>query len=111
MNNRIKRSGGLKKTDIESITSILKKENKIESEYIFGSRAKGNYKNGSDVDIVLKGAKLDHGIINHISYLLNQETLMPYRFDVVNYNKIKSNELLSHIDRVGQLIFSKANES
>lgn len=98
---------GLKKEDIENIISILKQENKIESAYIFGSRSKGNYKTGSDVDIVLKGKLLDHSIINHISYLLNEETLMPYRFDIVNYYKIKSSDLLSHIDRRGQLIFSR----
>jgi predicted nucleotidyltransferase len=100
-------TGGLKTEDIENITSILKKENKIESAYIFGSRAKGNYKNGSDVDIVLKGKQLDHDVINHISYVLNEETLMPYRFDVVNYDMIKNRELLSNIDRNGQLIFSR----
>jgi len=101
------KTGGLKNEDIENITSILKKENKIETAYLFGSRAKGNYRNGSDVDIVLKGKQLDHDVINQISYILNEETLMPYRFDVINYEKIKSSELLSHIDRNGQLIFSR----
>lgn len=101
------KTGGLKNEDIENITSILKKENSVESAYLFGSRAKGNYKNGSDVDIVLKGKQIDHQVINHISYILNEETLMPYRFDVINYDKIKNRELLSHIDRNGMLIFSR----
>lgn len=100
-------NGGLRKEDIENIISILKKEDGIESAYLFGSRAKGDYKNGSDVDIALKGMQLDHNIINHISYLLNEETPMPYRFDVINYDKIKNTELISHIDRKGQLIFSR----
>ena len=107
MNFEIDKASGLRIEDLVNITSILKKENKIDSAYLFGSRAKGNYKNGSDVDIVLKGKQLDHDVINHISYILNEETLMPYRFDVVNYDKIKSTELLSHIDRNGQLIFSR----
>ncbi|MBK8550328.1 MAG: nucleotidyltransferase domain-containing protein [Ignavibacteria bacterium] len=100
-------NGGLRREDLENIIFILKKENGIESAYLFGSRAKGVYKNGSDVDIALKGKQIDHNLINHISYLLNEETPMPYRFDVINYNKIKNTELISHIDRNGQLIFTR----
>lgn len=107
MNDKTNNTGGLKKSDLENIISILKKENKIESAYLFGSRAKGNYKNGSDVDIVLKGKQIDHSLLSHISYLLNEETLMPYRFDVAGYDKIKSSELLSHIYRKGKLLFSR----
>lgn len=99
------KTGELKEKDLENIISILQTEKKIESAYIFGSRAKGNFKNGSDVDIALKGKLLDRSIINHISYILNEETLMPYKFDIVNYDKIKSDELLSHIDRIGKLIY------
>ena len=88
MNDKTNNTGGLNKSDLENIISILKKENKIESAYLFGSRAKGNYKNGSDVDIVLKGANVDHETINNVSYFLNEESDMPCRFDVLNFNKI-----------------------
>jgi predicted nucleotidyltransferase len=107
MNSTCYKTSGLKAEELNNIISILKEENKIESAYLFGSRAKGNYRHGSDVDIVLKGKQLDHNIINRISYILNEETLMPYRFDIVNYDKIKNRELLSHISRNGKIIFSK----
>lgn len=107
MNNNADKTSGLKAEELNNIISILKEEHKIESAYLFGSRAKGNYRQGSDVDIVLKGKLLDHNIINRISYILNEETLMPYRFDIVNFDKIKNLELLSHINRNGKLIFSK----
>lgn len=107
MNNNADKTSGLKAEELNNIISILKEEHKIESAYLFGSRAKGNYRQGSDVDIVLKGKLLDHNIINRISYILNEETLMPYRFDIVNFDKIKNRELLSHINRNGKLIFSK----
>ena len=103
MNNEF----GLKQTDLENIISILQKENNIEKAYIFGSRAKGNNNKGSDVDIALAGKNLKSDAITHISYLLNEETLMPYKFDVLNYNNINSKELLSHIERVGKVIYSK----
>jgi len=103
MNNLL----GLRETDLENIISILQSESSVEKAFIFGSRVKGINKNGSDVDIALVGEKLNHNTIVQISYLLNEETLMPYKFDVLNYNTINNKELLSHIDRVGKLIYSK----
>ena len=100
-------TGGLSVKDLSSIVSVLSKEIKIESALIFGSRAKGNYKTGSDVDIVLKGANLDHETINNVSYFLNEESDMPYRFDVLNFNKITNKELVLHINRNGRTIYSR----
>ncbi|MFT4155051.1 nucleotidyltransferase family protein [Parafilimonas sp.] len=99
---------GLRATDLEIIISILKREHAIEEAFIFGSRAKGNYKNGSDVDIALKG-NLNFEIITHISYLLNEETPMPYKFDVLNYHALKHNDLIDHINRVGISFFKRSN--
>ena len=101
---------GLLETDVESIIKALSDQPKVESAYIFGSRAKGNYKNGSDVDIALKGEKLDFDTVSQISYLLNEETNMPYRFDVLNYHSIKEPDLLMHIDRVGIEFFRRSKQ-
>lgn len=92
---------GLKEKDLEKIISILSKEPEVEEAIIFGSRAKGNYNNGSDVDIALKGEKLNFKITTRISYLLNEETNMPYKFDVLNYHTISNKDLAGHIERVG----------
>ena len=92
---------GLFDTDVESIVSILKKYPKVESAYIFGSRAKGSFKKGSDVDIVLKGDALDLDTLAKISYWLNEETVLPYKFDLLIYQSIKEPALKEHIDRVG----------
>ena len=99
---------GLKQNDVENIISILKAHNEVEEALIFGSRAKGNYKNGSDVDIALKG-NLNFEIVSRISYLLNEETLMPYKFDVLNYNTIKNKDLSEHIDRAGLCFYQRTN--
>jgi predicted nucleotidyltransferase len=97
---------GLLQEDIDAIISILKSEDAIEQAIIFGSRAKGNYKNGSDVDIAIKGEKVNINTITHILYLLNEETIMPYKFDILNYNTITNQALMEHIDRVGQILYS-----
>jgi predicted nucleotidyltransferase len=92
---------GLLEKDIEEILSVLEKSPKVEKAIVFGSRAKGNFKNGSDVDIALKGKDLDFDTISHISYQLNEETQMPYRFDLLNYYSIQEPKLKNHIDRIG----------
>ena len=92
---------GLLEKDIEEIISVLEKFPKVENAIVFGSRAKGNFKNGSDVDIALKGKDLDFDTISHVSYQVNEETQMAYKFDLLNYHTIKEPELKNHIDRVG----------
>lgn len=99
--NSMKNNFGLLATDIETIISILNRQPKVENACIFGSRAKGNFKKGSDVDIVLKGTGLDFDTLSQISYWLNEETDMPYKFDILNYHSITEPALKEHIDRVG----------
>ncbi len=103
MNNNF----GFIKNDLEKIKEIFSLQPEIEEAFIFGSRAKGNYKNGSDVDIALKGSKLNFHIISKTSNLLNEETMMPYHFDILNYNTIDNKELIKHIDRAGIKIFTQ----
>lgn len=78
----------------------------IDQAIIFGSRAKGNYKNGSDIDIAIKGA-MDFKNITRLHYLLNEESLMPYQFDIVNYERTDNSALEEHIDRIGITIYNK----
>lgn len=96
---------GLKETDLEAIIQIFSHYAEIESAIIFGSRAKGNYKNGSDVDIALKGKRLTLEIVSRISVFLNEETTMPYKFDVLNYHSLTNASLQEHIDRVGVVLY------
>ncbi len=98
---------GLKESDLKNIISILQQQKEVEECFIFGSRAKGNYRRGSDVDIAVKGQLIDLKIISRISYLLNEETTMPYHFDVLNYNTIRNDHLISHIDRIGIMFYQK----
>lgn len=96
---------GLRDDDINAIREIFQKFPEVEMALIFGSRATGNFKNGSDVDIALKGVAVNYNTALNISSALNEETLMPYHFDVLNYNTIQNQDLRSHIDRMGKLIY------
>jgi predicted nucleotidyltransferase len=92
---------GLTQTDLDTIVAVISRQAEVEEAIIFGSRAKGNYTAGSDVDIALKGAAVSHATASYISYKLNEETQMPYHFDVLNYQLISNPDLTNHIDRVG----------
>ena len=98
-------SFGLKKDDLEAIFRVLASVADIEKAVIFGSRAKGNYKQGSDVDIALFTP--NKNVALHIAFLLNEETLMPYHFDVLDYYTIINQKLKDHIDRVGIVFYKK----
>ena len=74
---------------------------------LFGSRAKGNYKAGSDVDLAIKGAAVSYDTAVRLADVLNEEKPLPYFFDVVHYEAITEPRLLEHIDRVGVVLYSK----
>ncbi len=96
---------GLNISEIESILSILKKYPKITDAILFGSRAKGNFSNGSDIDIALKGEDL---VLNDLLDISTEfdELPLPYKFDLVLYHRIKEIALIEHIDRIGISFFT-----
>jgi uncharacterized protein len=98
---------GLNEEDLKTITAVISKHNEVEEALIFGSRAKGNFKNSSDVDIVLKGGNITRDTMLAISSELNDETILPYHFDVLDFNTIQNLELIQHVQRVGQVIYKQ----
>ncbi len=89
---------------LQQIKNILNQYTEVERARVFGSRAKGNFKPGSDVDIVLFGEKITSEILQKIAYQLNEETTMPYFFDLVYYESITNDALLIHINEFGFLL-------
>lgn len=100
---------GLLERDTDCIVDAIRKFSEIREVKIFGSRALGNFKTGSDVDIALFGEKVDKKTVRRLSYELNEEYPLPYFFDVVNYNEISNSELKNHIDNVGKTIYRGTN--
>lgn len=79
----------------------------IEKVVLFGSRALGNYKTGSDVDLAIYGADVDRKTVRRLSEQLNENYPLPYFFDVVDYNALENENLIEHIDTYGKVIFRK----
>ena len=72
----------------------------IESFKIYGSRAKGNYRPGSDIDLALFGKKVSIETVLKLSVSLDNLDL-PYEFDLSIYDRLDNPALRDHIDRVG----------
>jgi uncharacterized protein len=98
---------GLSDHEISNIIKALEELSEIEEVVIFGSRAKGNFKKASDIDLAVKGKSVTDVIVRRLSARLNEELPMPYFFDVVHYESIINSELIDHINRVGTVIYKK----
>jgi type I restriction enzyme, S subunit len=91
---------GLDDITIEAIQKVFENYSKVDEVMVFGSRAKGNYKEGSDIDLTVKGNNITLNDI--LSLGGNLEDLnLPYKFDLLDYSTIKEKALVEHIDRVG----------
>lgn len=101
---------GLKKKNIEKIKNIFAKHKEIESVILYGSRAKGNYRPGSDVDLTLRGENINLSLLNKISIDLD-DLLLPYTFDLSIFDHITNSDLLEHIERVGLVFYEKSNST
>ena len=95
---------GLSERERKIIRDKLKPFIQIDKAILFGSRALGNYKKASDVDIALFGANLNNTMVNKISDLLNEETPLPYFFDVLAFSSITNENLKEHILQYGKKI-------
>ena len=83
---------GISATNGKWITDILSQFAEVQESILFGSRAKGNFKPGSDIDLAVKGP-------------VSKDTLLPYFVDVGIYEHITNEALREHIDRVGISIY------
>src|SRR5690554_5174033 len=81
---------GVPERSLATIVDTLALFGEIEEAAVFGSRATGNYKNGSDIDIVIYGANVREATIDKLKVLLNEELPLPYHFDVIHYEQLTS---------------------
>ncbi len=95
---------GLSQDVMKRIATVFLQYPQIVEVVLYGSRAKGNYHPGSDIDLSLKGDQLNLKILNQISNKLD-DLLLPYMFDLSIFQQIENRDLLEHIERVGRVIY------
>ena len=97
---------GLNQQDIEKIRAVLEGYPEVKQAILYGSRAKGNYRLSSDVDISLVGEKLTLSDLLAIENRLD-DLLLPYKIDLSIYRLIENPGLIAHIERVGTVFYER----
>ena len=97
---------GLSASTVKRIVSVLAHYSEIEKAVLYGSRAKGNYRTGSDIDLTLFGDRLNHTLLARLDNELD-DLLLPYKFDISLFANLTHADLLEHIQRVGVLFYEK----
>lgn len=88
---------------LNKIKLVLKENQKVKSLILFGSRAKGTAKNGSDIDLAIVGDDISFRDLCQLGMNFDELDL-PYKIDLVNYEAIKNEDLKEHINRVGVVL-------
>jgi len=105
MNNNQNTFGISPKSYTLLIEALLKSS--VDKAIIFGSRAIGNEKKGSDIDLAVWGSKLSVDLLNNLKSQVNEHCNIPYFVDIIDYKTISNLQLKEHIDEFGKIIFQR----
>jgi len=97
---------GLSAATVAKIHEVFGRHPEIEKAVLYGSRARGNFKPGSDIDLTLIGEKLDSKILGRLDSELD-DLLLPYEFDISIFSNLAHQELIGHIRRVGIVFYER----
>ncbi len=98
---------GLSEQTRQKICDVFVRYPQEEEVVLYGSRAKGDYKNGSDIDLTLHGgASLTHSILSKIANDLDDQ-LLPYTIDLSIFKNIRNPDMIEQIERIGVTFYKK----
>lgn len=98
---------GLSDTVIQELQDVFRRYANIEKVLIFGSRSKGDYRAGSDIDLAVIGKDIDYRLLLNLQCDIEDLELL-YSIDLLDYQKKKGTPIGDHIDRVGQVFYEAA---
>jgi predicted nucleotidyltransferase len=98
---------GLSDATLGRLRGVVAAHHHVVRALVFGSRAKGNYRPGSDIDLALDAPDLPFAELLAIEREID-DLLLPYEIDLALLHQIESPELLDHIARVGQPLWLRA---
>ena len=97
---------GLSQTTLDKLNSVFQQHSAIDLVLIYGSRAKGNYRPGSDIDLTIKGSALEFAELMQIENQID-DLFLPYSIDLSQYDQLTNADLMDHINRVGVVIYDR----
>jgi predicted nucleotidyltransferase len=95
---------GLSSREMNEVFRILRAYPQITLVHVFGSRAKGTFHKGSDIDLAIMNGDVDPKIVDQLNADFNESSL-PFTVDLVQYHKLTNDSLKDHIDRVGKVFY------
>jgi predicted nucleotidyltransferase len=96
---------GLSDSELQTLRDVFERFPDISEVILFGSRARGTHRPSSDVDLALKGKNLKLDTLAKLRYILEEETNLPYFFDIVIYARVENEALKKQIDEGGREIY------
>ena len=100
---------GLETMEMDKIIMSIASIDGVDKAVIYGSRAKGNYKPFSDVDISLVGKSLSYSDLLRLHSIID-DLLLPYEIDLNIFDLIQNENLKEHILRCGRVIYESRNK-
>lgn len=97
---------GLPPATLDKLNSVFARHPAIASVLIYGSRAKGTHRPGSDIDLTIKGEDIPFAEFMQIEDQID-DLMLPYTVDLSQYRQLGNAELIAHIDRVGVVIYGR----
>ena len=98
---------GLSAQTLQKILDVFGQYPQVEEVVLYGSRARGDYKNGSDIDLTLRGGSdLTHTLVSRIANDLDDQ-LLPYTIDLCILKNIRNPEMVEQIERIGVALYKK----
>ena len=97
---------GLPESAIARICAVFAAHPEIEKAVLYGSRAKGNFKPGSDIDLTLYGSGLTHALLLDLLVELD-DLLLPWMIDLSLFASLNHPALQEHIERVGKVFYQR----
>lgn len=100
---------GLSEWTMSDLQSVFRRHPKLRKVILFGSRAKGNYRTGSDIDLALVGEGIDHQEMLHIYNDIDDLGLL-YKVDLLHYEEKQGTPIGEHIDRIGKVFYERDSQ-
>jgi len=103
------RKFGLSAAVTDKIHGVLARHPAVQRAVIYGSRAKGNFKPGSDIDLTLVSTEGQEISQRELAAILDEvdDLLLPYTMDLSAFDRLNHDELREHIERVGKVFYER----
>lgn len=100
-------ASGLSVSDCAGLKGVFAQYPGIQEVILYGSRAKGNFRSNSDIDLTIFG-DLDWQTFTQLESELD-DLLLPYKIDLSLFAHLENTQLIEHIQRVGKVFYSREN--